>query len=207
MAGVDTEEIVRQGKNPVNEVIAAATAADTNILIIGRRPPRGDLKQRLLGDIAEQIIDQARCHVLIAGWQSRMWRQRILVASDGSMDSDRIAEIAGQIAKSTRTPVTLVATASNDKARENATEDLALKLARIRVEGVECDSLIVEGAPGLAIPAAARQIGADLVIIGYQQSLGRGMADQIIGSLDCAVLVVQSGAEAPQIDSAVAKQS
>jgi len=45
------------------------------------------------------------------------------------------------------------------------------------------------------------------VVIGYQQSLGRGMADQIIGRLDCAVLVVRSGADAPNIDSAVAKQA
>jgi len=79
--------------------------------------------------------------------------------------------------------------------------------ARIRVEGIECDSLIVDGAPQLAIPATAKDLGADLVVIGYQQSLGRGMADQVIGSLDCAVLVVRSGAEAPKIDSAVAKQS
>ncbi|WP_310451697.1 sulfate permease [Sulfuritalea sp.] len=207
VAGVHTEEIVRHGKQAVKEVVAAATTADTNIVIIGRRPPRGDLKQRLLGDIAEQIIDQAHCHVLIAGWQSQMWRQRILVASDGSMDSDRVAEIAGQISKVTHIPLTLVATVATGRDRENAADDLALKAARIRVEGIECDSLIVEGAPEQAIPAAARELGADLVVIGYQQSLGRGMADQIIGRLDCAVLVVRSGAEAPQIDSAVAKQA
>ncbi|MDA8260157.1 MAG: universal stress protein [Betaproteobacteria bacterium] len=207
VAGVDAEEIVRHGKQAVKEVIAAATSADTNILIIGRRPPRGDLKERLLGDVAEQIIDQAHCHVLIAGWQSQMWRQRILVACDESMDSDRIAEIAGQIAKATRTPLTLVAAVSTDREHENAADGLALKAARIRVEGIECDSLIVDGAPQQAIPVAAHELGADLVVIGYQQSLGRGTADQIIGRLDCAVLVVRSGADAPQIDNAVAKQS
>jgi SulP family sulfate permease len=207
VAGVDTEEIVRHGKQPVKEVIAAATAADTSILIIGRRPPRGDIKEQLLGDTAEQVIAQAHCHVLIAGWQSRMWRQRILVASDGSSDSDRIAEIAGQIAKVTHTPVTLVAAADTDKARAKAAEDLALKLARIRAEGVECDSLVVDGTPQQAIPATAKRLGADLVVTGYQQSLGRGTAGQIIGSLDCAVLVVQPGAEAPEIDNAVAAQA
>lgn len=207
VAGVHTEEIVRHGRQAVKEVIGAAIAADTNILVIGRRPPRGDLKERLVGDIAEQIIAQAHCHVLIAGWQSRMWQRRILVACDALTDNDHVAELAAQIAKTTRTPVTLVAAVAHSKDREQAAEDLALKAAQIRIEGIACDSLVVDGAPERAIPAAAKDLGADLVVIGYQQSLGRGIADQIIGSLDCAVLVVQSGAEAPEIDSAVAKQA
>jgi SulP family sulfate permease len=207
LAGVDTEEMVRHGRQPVKEVIATAKAADTSILIVGRRPPRGDIKEHLLGDTAAQIIAQAHCHVLIAGWQSQMWQRRILVVGDGSAESDRVAEIAGQIAKTTRTPVTLVAAATSAKGREKASEDLALKAAQLRLEGIECDSLIVEGAAEQAIPAAAKDLGADLVVIAYQQSLGRGRADQIIGALHCAVLLVQSGAEAPQIDSAVAKQA
>ncbi len=207
LAGVDTEEIVRHGKLPVREVIAAATAADANILIVGRRPPRGDLKQRLVGDVATQIIAQAHCHVLIAGWQSQMWSGRILLASDGSIDSDRVAEITAQIAKTTRTPVTLVAVVASAGLRARAEEDLALKAGRMRIEGIECATLVVEGAAEKAIAEAAAELGADLVVTGYQQGLGRGVPEQLIGRLGCAVLLVQSGAEAPQIANAVARQA
>jgi SulP family sulfate permease len=207
LAGVDTEEIVRHGKLPVREVIAAATAADANILIVGRRPPRGDLKERMVGDVAVQIIAQAHCHVLIAGWQSQMWSRRILLASDGSTDSDRVAEITAQIAKITRTPVTLIATVASAGLRARAEEDLALKAGRMRIEGIECATLVVEGPAEKAIAETATQLEADLVVTGYQQALGRGIPEQLIGRLGCAVLLVRSGAEAPQIGSAVARQA
>ncbi|MCX7148590.1 MAG: sulfate permease [Rhodocyclales bacterium] len=207
VAGVDTEEIVRHGKQPVKEVIAAAKTADSNILIIGRRPQRGDLRERLVGDVAAQIIAHAPCHVLIAGWRSRMWQGRILVASDGSTDNDRVAEIASQIAKATRTPLTLVAAIIGGMDREKLTEDLALKSAQLRSEGVQCDSRVVGGAPERSIPAAAKDLGADLVVIGYQQSLGRGAVDRIIGSLDCAVLVVKHATEPERMATAVKNQA
>ncbi|MCX7156198.1 MAG: SulP family inorganic anion transporter [Rhodocyclales bacterium] len=207
VAGVDTEEIVRLGRQPVKEVIAAATAADTNILIIGRRPPRGDLKERLVGDIAEQIIAQAHCHVLIAGWQSKMWQNRILVASDASPDSDRITEIATQIARTTRTPVTLIATVAPGKARDKAEEDLAYQSGQMKLEGIECNTLVAEGSPDQVIAKAAGEIGADLVVIGSHHQWGGGIAGRIIGSMGCAVLVVHSGADAPEVDHAVANQA
>ncbi|OHC62504.1 MAG: hypothetical protein A2045_11325 [Rhodocyclales bacterium GWA2_65_20] len=207
VAGVDTEEIVHHGKHPVKEIIAAAKTADSNILIIGRRPQRGDLRERLVGDVAAQIIAHAPCHVLIAGWRSRMWRGRILVASDGSTDDDRVTEIASQIAKATRTPLTLVAAVTSGMDRERLTEELAIKAAQLRSEGVQCDSRVVGGAPERSIPAAAKDFGADLLIIGYQQSLGRGMADRIIGSLDCAVLVVKHATEPERMAAAVKNQA
>ncbi|HET7798123.1 MAG TPA: SulP family inorganic anion transporter, partial [Nevskia sp.] len=101
-AGVASEEFVRHGKNPVEEVVAAAAASDTNILVIGRRPPPTDLKQKLLGDRATHMIGEAPCHVLVAPWQAHMWNKRILLASDGTDNSDGVAEVATQIAKATR---------------------------------------------------------------------------------------------------------
>jgi nucleotide-binding universal stress UspA family protein len=207
VAGVDTEEIVRHGKHPVKEVLGAATAADTNILIVGRRPAHGDLKERLLGDVATHILAQAPCHVLIAGWQSQMWQNRILVASDGSTDSDHAAEVAAQIAKTTGTPVTLIAAAAPGKARDKALEDLELKAGQMKLEGIACETRIVEGALANAIVSVTQELGADLVVVGNHHRLGGGMPDRVIGSLNCAVLVVHSGAAAPDIDSAVANQA
>ena len=207
VAGVDTEEIVRHGKNPAKEVIGAAMAADTNILVIGRRPVRGDLKERLVGDIASQILAQAPCNVLIAGWQSTMWRNRILVATDCSPDSERATEIAAQIAKNTGTAVTLVIAVGSAKAAGQAAEDVALAAGQMRLEGVECDTRVIEGTREHAIVSAAQEVGADLVVIGNHHRRGSGVADHVIGSLACAVLVVYSGSAAPEVSSAVAKQS
>ena len=207
VAGVDTEEIVRHGKHPAREVVAAAAMADANILIVGRRPARGDLKERLVGDSASQIIAQAHCHVLIAGWQSRMWSKHIVLAIDASSASDRIAELTAQIAKTTHTQVTLVCAIKSGTNREKVAEDLKLTAGQMRVEGVECETLIVEGAAEKAIASAAHELGADLVVLGYHHSLGRGISEQLISQLGCAILLVQSGTDAPQIDNALAKQA
>ena len=206
-AGVGTEEIVRHGRAAVPEVIGAAAAADANILIVGRRPARGDLKERLLGDVVAQIIAGAHCHVLIAGWQSKMWSQRILVASDGSSEGDHVADIAMQLATATRTPVTLVTTAASARERQSAEEDLAHKAARMRIAAIECDTRVAAGAAERALAGVAQEIAADLVVIGHHQGLGGRATERIITELGCPVLVVRPGALAKNVDKALAKQA
>ncbi|MBU1237706.1 MAG: sulfate permease [Gammaproteobacteria bacterium] len=192
VAGVATEEIVRIGKSPVQEVVAAAKAADTNILVIGRRPPRGDIKERLVGDNAAQLVAQADSHVLVAGWQAGMWRKRILVASDGSDFSDTVAEQAAQIAKATGTPVTLVAVVGAGLGREDAEEDLAHKAGQMKLEGIACDTLVVEGTPCREIVDVAIRLQADLVVVGNRRRKLSRVADQVMGNLECAVLLINA---------------
>jgi SulP family sulfate permease len=210
VAGVDCEERIRVGKQPVREVVTAAASADTNILVIGRRPARGDIKERLLGDVARHILAQAPSHVLIAGWQSRMWNQRILLASDGSDLSDAALELTAQIARATGTPVTLVAAITSARGREQAEEDLAHKAGLLRLEAVDCDTRIVEGSPGAAIAQVAGEIGADLVVVGNERRKGldrvvASATDQVIGNLSCAVLVVNAANTADTATATVAR--
>ncbi len=192
LAGVAIEEIVRYGRQPVREVVSAATTADTNILVIGRRPPRGDIKEHWVGDIANHLIDQAPCHVLVAGWQAQMWHQRILLTSDGSDFSDSVADLAVQVARATGTPVTIVAVLTSGSSHKDAEEDLAHKAGLLKIEGVECDTLVVEGSPGPAIVATARTLSADLVVVGNRRRKLSSVADHVIGNLSCAVLMVNA---------------
>lgn len=197
-AGVAVEEVLRHGRNPVAEVVAAAAASDTNILVIGRRPP-ADLKQKLLGDRAAQLIAEASCHVLVAGAQAGMWHKRILLASDGSDTSDGVAEMAAQIAKVTRTPVTIVAAVASDKQVDDAVADLAHKAGVMKLEGIEVDTKVLRGAAPETILRAAQELDADLVVVGSHRGKGLSriiagsVVDRVVGGLDCAVLVVKSG--------------
>ncbi|MFN6962033.1 MAG: universal stress protein, partial [Rhodocyclaceae bacterium] len=213
IAGVACELHVRYGKQPVAEVVAAARAADSNILVIGRRPPRGDIKERLVGDIARQILLEAPCHVLVANWRAQAFSKRILVASDGSSISVTVTEVAAQIAKATGLPVTLLAAATTDAERAHAEEDLAEKLGLLKIEGIVSDSRIVAKPPEAAIIDTAQEIGADLVVIGNDQrkGLARTLAgqttDRVVGGLACAVLVVKRPPEPDALVAAVQKQA
>ncbi|NWG31590.1 MAG: sulfate permease [Rhodocyclaceae bacterium] len=213
IAGVACEPHVRYGKQPVAEVVTAAREADSNILVIGRRPPRGDIKERLLGDIAQQILIQSPCHVLVANWQAPAFNNRILVASDGSSISATATEVAAQIAKAAALPVTVLAAASTDADRARAEEDLAEKVGLLKIEGVAAEARIVAKPPEQAIIETAQEIGADLVVIGNDQRKGfaRTLAgqttDRVVGGLACAVLVVKRPPEPDALVAAVSKQS
>jgi SulP family sulfate permease len=213
LAGVDSEQIIRYGKQPVAEVVAAAAAADSHILVIGRRPPRGDIKERLVGDIALQIIVGSPCHVLIANWPSLPCQKRILMATDGSRISETMAEVTAEIAKALHLPVTVLAAVPPGGNRAKAEEDIAEKLGLLKVEGIECTSMIVEKAPEPAILEAAIETGADLVVIGNDQRKGLSRklvgqtTDRIVGGLKCAVLVVKRPPEPDALVAAVRNQA
>jgi len=198
IAGVDSEEIVRHGKQRVDVIIKAALEANTNILVIGRRPAR-DLKQRLLGDIASSIIVQAPCHVLVVGPQMGMWQKRIVIVSDASETSDHAAEMASQIARITQTPITIVAIADGKKAMTAAEEDVARKAALMKLDGVAADTRVLSSVAGSALLETVRELGADLVVLGAHPShrinrvFAGNTADDVIGGMQCAVLVVKEG--------------
>ncbi|MCX7173651.1 MAG: universal stress protein [Proteobacteria bacterium] len=198
VAGVDSEEIVRRGKHRVAAIIEAAAEANTNILVIGRQPAR-DLKHRLLGDVASSTIVQAPCHVLVVGPQTGMWHKRIVIVSDASECSDHAAELASQIARITQTPITVVAFAEGKKAAAASEEDVARKAALMKLDGVVADTRVIDGVAGSALLETVRELGADLVVVGAQRShmINRtfpgSTADDVIGGLHCAVLVVKAG--------------
>lgn len=212
-AGVDCETHLRHGVSPVEQVVATASECDSNILIIGRKPLTGDIKEPLVGDIAQQLIVSSPCHVLIANPEAHPWRNRILVATDGSPISETAADVAAQIAKAAKLPVTVLAAAPSGTNRDWIDEDLAEKLAFLRNEGIDCDSLIVEQAPEQAIIEAAQSKGADLVIIGNDQRRGIArkiagqVTDRVVGGLACAVLVVKRPPEPDRLVAAVKNQA
>ena len=199
--GVTCTALIRYGRPAVKEVLAAAAEAAANILVIGRRPPRGDLKERLLGDNAMQIIAAAPCHVLIAGWQSRMWRRHILLAADFAACGGAL-DITAQLARISGVPVTLLAV--GDDSPETRAADAEHAAGLLRLEGCVCEVRLATEALVPATLHTAQELEADLVILFDQR---RKNVDQIVGALDCAVLVVKVGADLLDIEAAVAKQA
>ena len=213
-AGVECETWVSYGKDPVGQVVAAAQKAHTNILIIGRRPLRGDMKERLVGDIAQQILIGSPCHVLVANWQVKPWQKHILVAVDDSPISETVIEVAIQIAKASKLPVTVLSNAATESHRDMAEKVVAYKLGLLKAEGIEGKALVVIGkTPDRAIIDTAGEIGADLVIIGNDQRKGlpRKIAgqttDRVVVGLSCAVLVVKRAPEPSSLLAAVRQQA
>nr|WP_321467497.1 sulfate permease [uncultured Desulfobulbus sp.] len=213
-AGVEYETCISYGKDPVEQVVSTAREMHTNILIIGRRPLRGDMKERLIGDVAQQILVGSPCHVLVANWQVQPWKKHILIAVEDSQISETVIEVAVQIAKASKLPVTLLTSVAAESKREKAEEQLAAKLDLLKAENIEAKGHIVVGkTPDRAIIETSGEIGADLVIIGNDQrkGLARKIAgpttDRVVVGLSCAVLVVKRAPEPSSLTAAVRQQA
>ena len=198
----------------MEQVVTAAHKAHANMLVIGRRPLRGDMKERLIGDIAEQILIGSPCHVLVANWQAQPWQRQILVAIDDSRISQTVIEVAIRIVKVSKLPVTVLAGVPTESLREMAEQLVAGALEAFAREGIAGNSLVLcDKTPDRAIIDTAGDIGADLVIIGNDQrkGLARKIAgqttDRVVLGLTCAVLVVKRAPEPSTLVAAVRQQA
>ncbi len=196
--GVRCETVLCHGTDPKKEVPAAALAADTRLLIIGRRSPRG-LADRWLGSNAAAIIADTPAHVLVVPKDARMWQKRILVGFDGTPAAQAAVEIATILAKAGRLPVTLV-TAVKEGTEATATLKEAIEegLRSLRIEGIAADARIAHGPACRVLIEQATLLGADLVVVGtYRGGLNRllpkGITDSLIGVGRWPVLVAKAG--------------
>jgi len=194
--GVKLEGIVRVGHDPAKEVPAAAAAADTHLLVIGRRPSKG-LGEGKVGLNAATIISDSPCHVMVVPKEAAMWQNRIMVCFDASPAAMAAMEIAAPLAKSTGVPVSLV-TVVRDEGRASqimkaATEEAAQML---RQEGVDAEARIVHGPAVATLLSQAEELGADLIVVGMRHGglnrfLPNSLTDRLVGEAKWPVLIAK----------------
>ncbi|MEW5891623.1 MAG: sulfate permease [Pseudomonadota bacterium] len=174
--------VLRHGSDPVKAVVAAAGEADSNLLIIGRRPPKSPA-DRMLGLHAAKIISEAPCHVLVVPQAARLWHRRIMVCFDASPSARAALEITATLAKHSGVPVTLVSVANHTSssvlqaALDEATQMLAL-------EGIKADARLVSGPVTETLLAQAEELGADLIVVGMRPGgLHRALPSRVVEPL------------------------
>ena len=199
--GYETRVELRSGLNPHKEIVRLADDRHADLVVMGRRGRRG-LALMMVGDSTRKVIGYADCSVLVVPRQADIWRQRILLATDGSRHGERAAEAAGQVAKIFGLPVTIVSVL-RPKFDEVRRAEAQLEVNRVSEalaqEGLAVDSAILEGAePGTVIVEYGRQRGADLIVMGSHGRTGLGrlllgsVAEQTIGKAGCPILVVKA---------------
>ncbi|MDD5366387.1 MAG: sulfate permease [Gallionellaceae bacterium] len=195
--GVHCKEVVRHGSDPIRAVIDAAREVDSQLLVIGRTPPKG-MTERKVGAHATRVIDEAPCHVLIVPKGVQPCRRRILVGYDANPSAQPALEMAAILAKANRVPVTLVSVVKEDSPSAPVLTELVEEAAAsLRLEGIEAEVRIVMGAPASALIDAARETGADLIILGRRQGglsrlLPGSPTDHLIGAAEWPVLIAKS---------------
>jgi nucleotide-binding universal stress UspA family protein len=197
---------------PSEEVMAAARAEDSDLIVVGTRGKTG-LAHVLLGSTAERVIRGAPCPVLTVrmepadteqeeGALSRpITLERILVPvdfSDCSLDALECAAVVAQQAKASLMllhvlePVsygldfTLGHSRTREQVRETWTKRLEELAASLRVRQVPVESQLRGGLPSDSILDAAKILPCDLIVMGTHGR--RGISHTISGSVAEAVL-------------------
>lgn len=195
-AGITLELQARRGPEAWREIVEEAAACAADLLVIRRRGRRGLLANLLLGEMVRTVVTHAPCSVLVVPRDACMWSQRVLVAIDPDTQDLAPVSVAAAIAAECGLPLSLLCvTPPAADAMQVAERTLQQAWSTARAAGVAVDALARVGRPHEQIVAAARELGADLLVIGRhgdepsaQAWLG-GVAQKVIGLADRPVLV------------------
>jgi len=192
---VPCELILRLGGDLASEVHAAAKAANTQLLVLGRRVKPGVVAE--LGPATKRIVGGAPCHVLVVPSGATLWHKSILVAFDGSDESLAACELAAQLAKPGRLPIILFSvTGRKEHLPEAIVESAHLAIASLKLDGIVAEHRIGGGGIADGIDAAARETGADLIMLyrhtrgGLSRTLLGSVGDQLIQRAEVPVLLM-----------------
>ena len=198
-AGIQLEVSARRGAEPYREIVQEAADRKSDLIVIRRRGKRSFLSNLLIGEMVSKVVGHSPCNVLLVPREAQMWSHGILAAVDNSPNAEHIALVAAQVALQCGLPLTLVGVISHDAdALRIMTERTIGHVVAIAASaGVNAQSRILVGKPFEQILNAAKEISADLIVVGRhgESNLIRtpfgGTTHKVGGLADVPVLVVR----------------
>jgi nucleotide-binding universal stress UspA family protein len=196
--GVALSTQVRIGEEPYREIVDEATERAADLMVLRRRGRRSYLANLLFGEMVHAVTGHAPCDVLIVPRAAQLWSRHVLLATDGSANSERATRIAALVALRDGLPLTVM---SADDSHEGsgiaaqANVDRALEL--VRSSGVAACGRVETGKAPEAILSAVRTVGADLIVVG-RRGLGwarrlmvGSTSERVAGLAACPVMIVR----------------
>lgn len=181
-----------EGDDPARRLTELAASHD--LLVVGMRghSRAGGI---MVGSAASSALHRSPIPVLVARRppQGVPFPSRILLATDGTPQSDAATEHAAQLAARFGSDVAIVAARDHDAPLRHG---LAEHAARIKgLTGTEPVMLDDPGAPHRVVAAAARDFEASLVVTGSRGLSGvaalRSVSERIAHAAPCSVLVIR----------------
>jgi nucleotide-binding universal stress UspA family protein len=200
LQGVRSTIMMRHGESPHREIVGAANDINADLIVMGQQGRRG-LARMMVGDATVRVIGAAQCSVLSVPVGADMWRNRILLGTDGSRFSDAAGVSAAKIAHCCAAPLTVVSAlvpSHSELRQKEGREAVARTTAQLVRDGLAVEGVALPGEADEVIIKLAEEKGADLIVVGTHGRTGFGKAllgsvsERVMGKAKCAVLVVKA---------------
>ncbi len=200
---------------PVEAIIGVAAQRKADLIVLGTRGLTG-LKHVVLGSVAERTVRLAPCPVLaVKESDTGGALRRIVIATDFSTAGEHARQVGASLARQLGADVHLVhafdvplalvtpyEVAVPDglivEARQAARRKLDAALEAIRKQGLTATAHLAEVPAAPAIAEVAREVKADLVVVGTHGRTGLkhvllgSVAERTLRLAPCAVLTVKA---------------
>lgn len=204
--GVPVRISLEQGE-PFDRIVHVAHAENCDLIIMGRSG-LSHLERELLGGVTARVIGHTGKQVLVVPENTTFNLDNILVATDGSADSEAAVNHALILAEENKSRLTALSVVhTNDEMTAMAPEyiekmvkEADVFLKRIKDDaakrGIQAETVIKEGNPHEKIVNLASEAGCSVIIMGThgRKGLNRvlmgSVTERTIGYAVCPVLVI-----------------
>lgn len=192
------------------QIIDVAENESCTLIVMGRRGLHR-VERMLMGSVTAKVIVHSATDVLVIPRDAEIGWDDIIVATDGSADSEKALAKAIELGKShsgSVTGVTVVdmhpehyadAAGVVDKLDEKAKTVLEEAVVHASAAGVELHTQLLHGNPAAEITGYARENNAGIILVGSRGLTGLkriflgSIAEKVIGLSPCAVFVTKPG--------------
>jgi nucleotide-binding universal stress UspA family protein len=198
-SGIDCEIVIEESYQPDKTIVELAYRHKVDVIIMGRHGKKGLLKL-LVGSMTSKVIGHGFPQVLVVPKDFIITGERILLATDGSINSQMAAEQAASMSENCSTLkesyILAVATREDDLDKARQLAESVCKNEKDRAIQTRCVPMALVGRPSEIIAATALEKNVDMILIGgYGKGLTKllmgHVTEKVIGRAHCAVLVVK----------------
>lgn len=196
LQGIRHQEFIGRGET-ARAITEFVQQQKIDLIVLGTHGRKG-IGRLLLGSVAEEIFRTSRCPVLTIGPQVEATKagelKHIVFATDFGTETRHGLPHAISIAEENRAAITLVHVAHGPDAE--AAEEIRAMVPAETTLPQKPGFMVKRGDPAEAILTAARELDADLIVIGVHRPIAlgthgaRGVAYKVVCEAHCPVMTV-----------------
>jgi len=185
---------------PHQAIISVAEEEKADAIIVGTQGKTG-LKKVLLGSVAARTIGYTPCPIMVVPTNAKVGFKNLLIATDGSENSNLALEEALRAAEACQAQLTIVCVVKSNRPpeyKERAHRIVEEAKQKATAKNIETEVAVLEGEPWLQIVELAKQKDIDVIIMGRYGRTGLkkiligSVTERVASCAPCAVLVIPS---------------